>query len=63
MKILGFQTFSATLKYFNPIWTGLFPNLNSQGGGEGECPPPDLTISSQITVVVEWTLLVLFGRH
>ena len=35
----------------NPIWTGLFANLNRlRGGGGAKWPPPNLAISSQMTM-------------
>ena len=36
---------------FNPIWTGLFANPKRLGGGEGKmAQPPNLAISSQMTM-------------
>ena len=34
---------------YNPTWTGLFANLKGRGGG-AKWPPPNLAISSQITM-------------
>ena len=38
-----------TKMYLNPIWTGLFANLERLGRGE-KCPPPNLAISNQMTL-------------
>ena len=35
--------------FVNPIWTGLFANLKRLGGG-AKLPPPNLAISSQMTM-------------
>ena len=41
------QGLSSKGLHLNPIWTGLFANLKRLGA---KMPPPDLTISNQMTM-------------
>ena len=42
---------------FNPIWTGLFANLKRLLGGGANALPPNLAISSQMTMKLRKDIL------